>query len=120
MNATPVTIDVISDVVCPWCFIGMRRLEEALALGAAQGGVANVAVRWHPFELNPDLPPAGIARRDYVETKFGGAERAATRGNWSSGCSARSFSRRATPAIAMCWRRSRANPGTTPQPRARC
>ena len=75
--ALPVTIDVISDVVCPWCFIGKRRLEAALALVAAEGAVRDVSVRWHPFELNPELPPAGVDRHAYLEAKFGGAERAA-------------------------------------------
>ena len=77
MAASPVTIDVISDVVCPWCFIGKRRLEAALASVAAQGAACEFTVRWHPFELNPDLPPTGIDRREYVAAKFGGAERAA-------------------------------------------
>jgi len=69
-------IDVISDVVCPWCFIGKRRLEAALALAARDGAAREVVVRWHPFELNPDLPHEGIDRRAYLDAKFGGAERA--------------------------------------------
>ena len=79
MTETPalkLMIDVISDVVCPWCYIGKRRLEAALALVAVEGSAREVAVRWHPFELNPDLPSAGIDRRDYLDMKFGGAERA--------------------------------------------
>ncbi len=75
--AVPVTIDVISDVVCPWCFIGKRRLEAALALVAAEGTALRASVRWHPFELNPELPRAGADRRAYLEAKFGGALRAA-------------------------------------------
>jgi predicted DsbA family dithiol-disulfide isomerase len=68
------TIDVVSDVVCPWCYIGKRHLEAAIAqLPAEQRPV----VRWHPFQLNPDLPRAGIGRRSYLEEKFGGPERAA-------------------------------------------
>ena len=68
------TVDVVSDIVCPWCFIGKRHLEAALA----DAGLANEAVvRWHPFELNPELPQAGIDRREYLERKFGGPERAA-------------------------------------------
>jgi predicted DsbA family dithiol-disulfide isomerase len=69
---TPFTIDVVSDVVCPWCFIGKRNLEAALD-GVDLG---EVVVRWHPFELNPDLPEDGVDRRHYLETKFGGPERA--------------------------------------------
>jgi predicted DsbA family dithiol-disulfide isomerase len=68
------TVDVVSDVVCPWCYIGKRQLEEALArLPEGERPV----VRWHPFQLNPDLPPEGVDRRSYLEQKFGGPERAA-------------------------------------------
>jgi predicted DsbA family dithiol-disulfide isomerase len=63
-------IDVISDVVCPWCYIGKRRLERALELFDG-GGEPAVQVRWLPFELNPQLPPDGVARGDYVARKFG-------------------------------------------------
>lgn len=67
-------VDVVSDVVCPWCFIGKRHLEAALAQHP-EGATATV--RWHPFELNPDLPAAGVPRKDYLERKFGGPQRAA-------------------------------------------
>jgi predicted DsbA family dithiol-disulfide isomerase len=68
--ASPLTVDIVSDVVCPWCYIGKRHLERALAdLGRAGDAI----VRWHPFELNPDLPSEGIDRKRYVEAKFGGA-----------------------------------------------
>jgi predicted DsbA family dithiol-disulfide isomerase len=70
------TIDVISDVVCPWCFIGRRRLGEALALFATREPHVRPIVSWHPFQLNPDLPREGIDRRSYLEAKFGGRERA--------------------------------------------
>jgi predicted DsbA family dithiol-disulfide isomerase len=70
----PLAIDIVSDVVCPWCYIGKRRLEAALAERGAGG---RVNVRWHPFQLNPDLPRGGADRRSYLERKFGGAERAA-------------------------------------------
>src|SRR4051795_884057 len=62
------TIDVISDVICPWCFIGKRRLEKALGGRAA-------SVRWHPFQLNPDMPREGIERKSYRIKKFGSWER---------------------------------------------
>lgn len=66
------TIDVISDVVCPWCFIGKRRLAEALALRARQNpGAAPPAVAWHPFQLNPGLPVEGVDRTEYYRQKFG-------------------------------------------------
>lgn len=64
-------IEVVSDVVCPWCFIGKRRLEAALRLRAADAQAEPVSVRWRPFQLNPDLPEAGVARADYVARKFG-------------------------------------------------
>ncbi len=78
-TATPprvLTVDVISDVVCPWCFIGRRRLGAALASLAGREPDVEPRVRWHPFQLNPDLPREGIARRAYLEAKFGGRERA--------------------------------------------
>jgi predicted DsbA family dithiol-disulfide isomerase len=71
------TIDVISDVVCPWCFIGRRRLAEALTLYVEKDPGFRPLVSWHPFQLNPDLPTEGIDRRAYLEAKFGGPERAA-------------------------------------------
>jgi predicted DsbA family dithiol-disulfide isomerase len=76
MNSPTLTIDVVSDVVCPWCYIGKRKLEAALALPEADD-LPNVIVRWHPFQLNPELPVQGIDRKQYLEDKFGGPERAA-------------------------------------------
>ena len=67
-------IDVVSDIVCPWCFIGKRKLEHALAELQATEPQLDARIRWHPFELNPDLPAEGIARARYVERKFGGGE----------------------------------------------
>ena len=66
------SIDIISDVVCPWCFIGKRRLEAALELyRARKPAAAAPQVTYHPFELNPDVPREGVARADYVAKKFG-------------------------------------------------
>jgi predicted DsbA family dithiol-disulfide isomerase len=65
-------IDIVSDVVCPWCYVGKRRLEAALARDAA----APPRIRWHPFQLNPQIPAGGVDRRSYLEEKFGGPERA--------------------------------------------
>ena len=62
-------IDIISDVVCPWCFIGKRRLEKALQLRPE----IEAAITWRPFQLNPDMPAEGMARADYIATKFGDA-----------------------------------------------
>lgn len=64
------TIDVYSDVICPWCWIGKRRLEKGLALAGRKA-----TVRWHPFELNPDMPREGVERRAYRVKKFGSWER---------------------------------------------
>jgi predicted DsbA family dithiol-disulfide isomerase len=66
------SIDVVSDVVCPWCYIGKRRLEAALELYRKQRPAApEPQVTFHPFELNPDMPREGIARADYIAKKFG-------------------------------------------------
>jgi predicted DsbA family dithiol-disulfide isomerase len=67
----PVRIDVVSDVVCPWCFIGKRRLEKAIALTP---GIP-VEVHWRPYFLNDWIPREGIAREQYLTTKFGSPER---------------------------------------------
>ncbi len=66
-----VHVDVVSDVVCPWCFIGKRRLEAATAL---VGDIA-VDINWRPYFLNPWIPREGIDRQTYLETKFGSVER---------------------------------------------
>ena len=75
MNATlagdALTIDVISDVVCPWCYIGRRRLGAALAQFADEASRVQPIVSWHPFQLNPDLPREGIDRQLYLARKFG-------------------------------------------------
>jgi predicted DsbA family dithiol-disulfide isomerase len=65
-------VDVISDVICPWCFIGKRRLEKAIA---ALDGQHEVQVRWLPFQLNTTMPKEGISRREYRTRKFGTWER---------------------------------------------
>jgi predicted DsbA family dithiol-disulfide isomerase len=71
------TIDVISDVVCPWCFIGKRHLESALAEWRKDHpDEEQPQVRWHPFQLNPQLPRDGVPRAEYIATKFGGPQRA--------------------------------------------
>jgi predicted DsbA family dithiol-disulfide isomerase len=75
-GSAPLTVDVVSDVVCPWCFIGKRKLEQALAEWAHAAPGVEVNVRWHPFQLNPQLPVEGLPRATYVAQKFGGASRA--------------------------------------------
>src|SRR5207253_1158629 len=68
--AMMLAVAVISDVICPWCFIGKRRLEKAIA---AHDGP--VKVRWLAFQLNPTMPKEGISRREYRTRKFGSWER---------------------------------------------
>jgi predicted DsbA family dithiol-disulfide isomerase len=71
-----VTIDVVSDVICPWCFIGKRRMEKALADLA---GEFEVEVSWLPFQLNPDMPVEGVDRTGYRKAKFGSLEKSRAR-----------------------------------------
>jgi predicted DsbA family dithiol-disulfide isomerase len=66
------SIDIVSDVVCPWCYIGKRRLEAALDLYHERRPDAPApTVTFHPFELNPDMPREGVSRADYIAKKFG-------------------------------------------------
>ena len=67
----PVRIDVVSDIVCPWCFIGKHRLEKAIALNPD----IPVEVHWRPYFLNDWIPREGISREQYLTTKFGSPER---------------------------------------------
>lgn len=71
MPSPNVTVDVVSDVVCPWCFIGKKRIEEAIAL---KPDIA-VTLRFHPYFLNDWIPREGISREQYLITKFGSVER---------------------------------------------
>lgn len=73
MSTSPaITVDVVSDVMCPWCYIGKRRLEAAIK----QVPDLVVEVRWHPFQLDASLPKTGKDRQQYLSDKFGGLERA--------------------------------------------
>jgi predicted DsbA family dithiol-disulfide isomerase len=63
------TVDVVSDIICPWCYIGKRRLERAAVILGSP-----VEIHWHPFQLNPGMPVEGISRREYRTTKFGSWE----------------------------------------------
>ena len=65
-----VTIEIYSDVVCPWCYVGKRRLERALS----QLPAVPVQTTWRPFELNPTMPKQGIDRTTYLEAKFGSVD----------------------------------------------
>ena len=64
-------IEIYSDVICPWCLVGKRRLEKALA---ATGLAREARVTWRPFELNPGMPPEGVERKKYRAAKFGSIE----------------------------------------------
>lgn len=68
-------IDIVSDAICPWCYIGKRQLERALAMLRAEG--LAFEVHWNPFQLNPDMPKEGRDRAAYRAWKFGSAEKAA-------------------------------------------
>lgn len=65
-------LDIFSDTICPWCFVGKRRLERALAMRPN----ADLTIQWRAFQLNPGMPAEGMERSAYLEIKFGGPERA--------------------------------------------
>ena len=65
-----IKLDIISDPICPWCYIGKTNLDRALEAHPDHA----FEVEWHPFQLNPDMPAEGMDRREYLETKFGGQE----------------------------------------------
>ena len=65
-----VKLDILSDPICPWCYIGKSHLDKALANVPDHPFV----IEWHPFQLNPDMPDEGMDRRDYLERKFGGKD----------------------------------------------
>ncbi|HSF94908.1 MAG TPA: DsbA family oxidoreductase [Thermohalobaculum sp.] len=65
-----ITLDIISDPICPWCYIGNARLDQAMA----ETGIDPFDVNWRIFQLNPDMPPEGMDRKQYLEAKFGGPE----------------------------------------------
>ena len=67
-----VKLDILSDPICPWCYIGKTNLETALAARPDHP----FTIEWHPFQLNPGMPPGGMDRRTYLEDKFGGRENA--------------------------------------------
>jgi len=66
----PITIDVVSDLVCPWCYLGTRRLEKAI--GNVKDELA-VSVTFRPYQLNPDMPPEGVDHKKHLAEKLGGA-----------------------------------------------
>ena len=70
MTEQTVSLDILSDPICPWCYIGKTHLDKALAAAPDHPFV----IQWHPFQLNPDMPREGMDRRAYLEAKFGGKE----------------------------------------------
>lgn len=72
-STVPIRIEAIVDTICPWCYIGKKRLEKALS----REKLDNMIVHWRPFLLNPDMPSGGIDRKLYLSAKFGGADSAA-------------------------------------------
>jgi len=68
-----VAIDIVSDLVCPWCFIGKRRLAQALARVREKHPAARFQLNWLPYFLDPDTPPEGVPYRAFMEARFGGA-----------------------------------------------
>lgn len=70
-HAAPISIDVVSDVVCPWCYIGLKRLNAAMA----EASEVPVDVRWRPYQLDATIPPEGRDRKQYMLAKFGSEER---------------------------------------------
>lgn len=70
LQSKKITIDIVSDVVCPWCYVGKKRLEEALT---EIGNPEDVEINWHPFQLDPTIPEEGMDREAYFIKKFGDA-----------------------------------------------
>lgn len=69
MASTPLRIDIVSDVVCPWCIVGYRQLQQAVAATGAE-----VDVHWHPFELNPNMPAEGQNLAEHIMEKYGSSK----------------------------------------------
>jgi predicted DsbA family dithiol-disulfide isomerase len=67
----PIRLDIVSDTICPWCYLGKRRLEAALA----QRPDVELDIRWHPYQLDPGIPPEGVPHRERLAAKFGSAAR---------------------------------------------
>jgi predicted DsbA family dithiol-disulfide isomerase len=71
MTRPAIRLDIFSDPVCPWCYVGKANLDRALAAHPDHP----FAIQWHPFQLNPEMPAEGVAKRAYLEEKFGGKAR---------------------------------------------
>jgi len=75
VTTTTARLDIISDAICPWCYIGKRQMERALSGLSGEG--LSFSTHWNPFQLNPDLPKEGVDRAEYRAWKFGSPEKAA-------------------------------------------
>ena len=100
----PLLIEIASDVICPWCYIGKRRLEKALE---SLKGELEARIEWLPFQLNPDMPEQGVARAEYRRAKFGSAEKARA-------LDARVAQEGAGEGIAFAFDRMQRTPNTVP------
>ncbi len=69
-ETSPISVDIVSDVACPWCYLGKRRIEEAIPLVAD----IPVTIQWRPYQLDPTIPPEGVDRKEYMTAKFGDLE----------------------------------------------
>ncbi|MGH8724363.1 MAG: DsbA family oxidoreductase [Burkholderiales bacterium] len=99
----PLEIEVASDVVCPWCYIGKKRLEKAVRL---LDGELALKIRWLPFQLNPGMPKEGMPRAEYRKAKFGSLER-------SKQLDARVIAEGRSEGIAFAFERIERTPNTT-------
>ncbi len=99
----PLEIEVASDVVCPWCYIGKKRLEKAVRL---LDGELALKIRWLPFQLNPGMPREGMPRAEYRKAKFGSLER-------SKQLDARVIAEGRSEGIAFAFERIERTPNTT-------
>ena len=71
MEKNTIKIDIVSDIACPWCYVGKKILEAAIKTGKG----APIEVNWHPFQLDPNLPLEGVNMQTYLNNKFGGEEK---------------------------------------------
>lgn len=67
MATRPIIIDIVSDIVCPWCWFGKKHLDQAIE----QNPDIDVQINWHPYMLDPDVPADGVPYKDYMRQKFG-------------------------------------------------
>ncbi len=101
MSGASIKLDILSDPICPWCYIGKANLDAALL----ERPNHPFLIEWHPFRLNPDMPPGGMDRRRYLEAKFGSREGAAA-------AYARVFDAARAAGLDIAWDRIDRTPNT--------